>query len=88
MNIDFFILPNQDDERLCQFIGAQVKSYYEAGKTVVIYAEDELCQRLDSLLWFDAEDDFLPHFYNCEFLAHSIFYIILKHISSRMTPNY
>lgn len=63
MNIDFFILPNQDDERLCQFIGAQVKLYYEAGKTVVIYAEDELCQRLDSLLWFDAEDDFLPHFY-------------------------
>ncbi|WP_440615739.1 DNA polymerase III subunit chi [Cysteiniphilum sp. 6C5] len=63
MNIDFFILPSQEDEQFCQFVSTQVKSYYAAGKTAVIYAEEPLCQELDARLWFDGEDDFLPHIY-------------------------
>ena len=44
----------------------QVKSYYEAGKTVVIYAEHMACQELDARLLFNGEDDFLPHAYMTE----------------------
>lgn len=66
MNIDFFILPTQDDEQFYQFVSTQVKSYYAAGKTVVIYAENLSCKELDASLWFDGEDDFLPHAYMAE----------------------
>ncbi|WP_162896558.1 DNA polymerase III subunit chi [Cysteiniphilum halobium] len=66
MNIDFFILPSQDDERFYQFVSVQVKSYYENGKTVAVYAEDALCQELDARLWFDGDDEFLPHAYMAE----------------------
>ncbi|GGG02331.1 MULTISPECIES: DNA polymerase III subunit chi [Cysteiniphilum] len=66
MNIDFFILPTQDDEQFYQFVSTQVKSYYEAGKTVVIYAEDLSCKELDARLWFNGKDDFLPHAYMAE----------------------
>lgn len=66
LNIDFFILPSQDDEQFYQFVNMQVKSYYEAGKTAVIYAEHMVCQELDARLWFDGEDAFLPHAYMTE----------------------
>lgn len=66
MNIDFFILPSQGDEQFYQFVSMQVKSYYAAGKTAVIYAEDLLCRELDARLWFNGEDDFLPHAYMAE----------------------
>ena len=63
MIIDFLVLPNKDDSSYFQFISTQVRSYYEMGNTVVIYAEDAVCQILDALLWFDGEDCFLPHAY-------------------------
>ncbi|WP_440993953.1 DNA polymerase III subunit chi [Cysteiniphilum litorale] len=66
MNIDFFILPTQDNEQFYQFVSTQVKSYFAAGKTAVIYAEDLLCKELDARLWFNGEDDFLPHAYMAE----------------------
>jgi DNA polymerase IIIc chi subunit len=63
VNVEFFILPGQTEAAYLQFTVQQIKAYYETGRSVVVYADRELCQKLDQLLWFDQSDIFIPHFY-------------------------
>lgn len=63
MTVDFFVLPTQDNASYFQFLQAQIQLYYCDNKTLMIYAEHELCSKLDELLWFNQTHIFIPHFF-------------------------
>lgn len=60
--VDFYILPQADDEARLQFVCRLVEKAWRAGKRMLIHVADSAtAEQLDQLLWSFRADSFLPH---------------------------
>ena len=61
MQIVFYVLPSNSDDQYYDFILKFVQKSYNLENKILIYSDQDECQNLDQLLWFDHHDTFIPH---------------------------